>query len=170
MAERQPRLRRSWQAVWRLSWGERWLLVQAFVLLPLLGLALGLFGFRRLYGALARLAPVPHPAPADGAAALSQARAAARVVQSAAWHIPLGSTCLTRSLALWWLLRRQGIQSDVRIGVAKEAGRFQAHAWVEQGSSVLNDADNVRQRFAAFDHDPIPAEAWRHSGAWTAGS
>jgi hypothetical protein len=60
------------------------------------------------------------------------------------------ATCLPRSLALWWLLRRRGIAADLRIGVRKEGGRFEAHAWTEWRGTVLNDGDDVGERFAVF--------------------
>ena len=151
MAETPPRLLRHWQGVRRLSWGERWLLIEALALLPLLSLGMRLLGLRRLHGTLAGLAPAPGPAAAGGSAGLSQARAVATLVQRAARHSPLGSTCLTRSLVLWWLLRRRGIAGEVCMGVAKEAAQFQAHAWVEYQGTVLNDDDQVRQRFAVLD-------------------
>ena len=154
MAETPPLLLRYWQEVRRLSWGERWLLIETLVLLPLLDLGMRLLGLRRLRATLAWLAPAPGPAAASGPAGLSQALAVANVVQRAAWHSPLGSTCLTRSLVLWWLLRRRGIAGELCIGVAKEAAQFQAHAWVECQGMVLNDDDQVRQRFAVLDLGP----------------
>jgi hypothetical protein len=143
------------------------MLLQALLLLPLAGLALRLFGFRRSYVALGRLAPSPDRRPGEGAAVLCQAQATAHLVQRAAPHRPLRSTCLTRSLTLWWLLRRQGIASDLRLGVSRAGDQLRAHAWVEYRGSVLNDAEDVRKRFAAFDGAPLPAEVWRHPNVWT---
>jgi hypothetical protein len=54
------------------------------------------------------------------------------------------------------LLRRRGIAGDLRIGVRKEAGRFEAHAWVELGGRVLNDNEDVGERFAAFGRAILP--------------
>jgi hypothetical protein len=56
-------------------------------------------------------------------------------------------TCLHRSLTLWWLLRRQGVASELRIGVRKEQGRFEAHAWVERAGVALNDRADIGQDF-----------------------
>ena len=154
MAETSSRLLRHWREVRRLSWGERWLLIETLVLLPLLGLGMRLLGLRRLCATLAWLVPAPGTAAASEPACLSQAHAVDNVVQRAAWHSPLGSTCLTRSLVLWWLLRRRGIAGEVCLGVSKEAEQFQAHAWVEYQGTVLNDDDQVRQRFAALDLGP----------------
>lgn len=62
------------------------------------------------------------------------------------------TNCLKKSLVLWYLLRCQGIVSELRIGVRREQGEFQAHAWVEYQGIVLNDTPNVRQHFAMFEH------------------
>jgi hypothetical protein len=59
--------------------------------------------------------------------------------------------CLNFSLALWWLLARQGIASDLRVGVRKEGEKFEAHAWVECGGVPLNEPELNHQQFAAFD-------------------
>ena len=148
---------RNWSKLWRLSPAERLALAQAQALLPLTALALQVGGFRRCQALLARLAPAP-AAPAGGgeAAALGRARAVARMVEAAARRGPFHATCLPRSLALWLLLRRRGIDGDLRIGVRKEAGRLQAHAWVEWRGVVLNDGGDVRTRFAAFDRAVLP--------------
>ncbi len=39
-------------------------------------------------------------------------------------------SCLPESLAVWWLLGRQGIASNLRIGVRKVDQRLDGHAWV----------------------------------------
>ncbi len=57
-------------------------------------------------------------------------------VRTVSRHIP-GATCLTQALALRWLLSRSGHVSVVRIGVAKQQGRFHAHAWVEHAGAPL---------------------------------
>jgi hypothetical protein len=157
---------RSLQAAWRLSWGERWLLLQAWVSLPPIGVALRVFGLRRLWAALGVGDRGRAGAGPDGAQALGRARDTARLVQHAARFSPFRATCLTRSLVLWWLLGRQGIPSDLRIGVAKEATRFQAHAWVEYRGVVLNDGDDVGHRFSAFDGLPRATEMHRSPGEW----
>ena len=39
--------------------------------------------------------------------------------------------CVTRSLVLQHFLRRQGIESELRLGVRTITGQFEAHAWIE---------------------------------------
>lgn len=50
--------------------------------------------------------------------------------------------CLTRSLALGWMLRRRGADVKLRIGVKKGAGDnlvVEAHAWLEWQGQVVDD-------------------------------
>ena len=59
-------------------------------------------------------------------------------VEAAARFIPGAKSCLPQALAAEFLLRSRGIPAELKIGVARgEAGRFQAHAWVESGGDVL---------------------------------
>ncbi len=149
----------KWRQVWRLTSAERWLLVQATFLLRLTALALWVLGFRRWQALLTRLAQVRCVSTSkDMAALIREGRAIARLVDAAARHGPYPATCLPRSLTLWWLLRRRGIDSYLRIGVRKEAGRLEAHAWVELGGLVLNDDSDVRNRFAVFDRRFLSVE------------
>ena len=73
------------------------------------------------------------------------------MIAAAARYGGVRANCLARSEALWWLLWRQGIASDLRIGVSKSHGDFAAHAWVEWKGRVLNDGADVHERFAALD-------------------
>ncbi len=72
------------------------------------------------------------------------------------------ATCLPRSLTLWWLLGCQGISTELRLGARQVAGQFEAHAWVEYQGAVLNDTEDVQQRFATFDV-PVTAAGWVRS-------
>ncbi len=147
----------NWSRVWQLSSAERWLLAQALALLPLTALALRFMGFQRWQATLARLAPVGSPAvKSDEAALVRQGRATARLVETAARRGLYHASCLPRSLTLWWLLRRHGIDIALCIGVRKNEGRFEAHAWVELQGRILNDREDVRQRFSAFDRAILP--------------
>ncbi len=45
--------------------------------------------------------------------------------------------CLPRSLAVYWVLRRRGLPSELVMGVKKDP--FGAHAWVEVDGDVISD-------------------------------
>ena len=140
----------------RLSGRERCWLFQALLLLPLTALVLRLLGLRLSHSALASSARCP---PNPRAARLAaETEKVTRMVQLASAHSFFRPHCLHRSLVLWWLLRRAGIEGELRIGVSKQAGRLSAHAWVECGGSALNERGDVRQRFAPLAASLPPME------------
>jgi hypothetical protein len=141
-----------------LSGADRWLLAQAFLALPLVALGLRCWGFRRLQTRLQQVPP-ESPRSDDRRADLDQARVTARLVQVAARYGLFRPTCLPQSLALWWLLRRQGLGGELRIGVRPEPSRLEAHAWVEFQGHALNDGADVAQRFAPFPREIMPPAA-----------
>ena len=128
---------------------EKLLFLRAFFLLRSLSLSLRLAGFRRTREFLSRRlrhgSDRPHCAPEDAPVM------AARMVRAAARNGPGTPTCLAESLALWWLLRREGCAAELRIGIRKPAGAFEAHAWVECNGCVLNDAGETHRHYARFD-------------------
>lgn len=73
------------------------------------------------------------------------------MVRAAAYRSIGSATCLEKSLALWFLLGRQGILSSVRIGARKSGQAFEAHAWVECDGVAVNEAEEPHQHYAAFD-------------------
>ena len=144
-------LRRHGLIFWRLSWAERGWLVQAWLLLHGVALALRWVSFQRVYGLLERWPAGTGRTPDDKKRVLAQVHATVRLVQGAAAWSLRRPTCLHRSLTLWWLLRRQSIASELRIGVRKEQGQFEAHAWVVRGGVALNNRLDIGQDFAPFD-------------------
>ena len=54
------------------------------------------------------------------------------------------------SLALGWLLARQGIASYLHVGIRKDGETFKAHAWVECGGATLIEPEMQHRHFAAF--------------------
>ncbi len=68
---------------------------------------------------------------------------------------PRTPSCLDRSVFLWFVLRINGIEGELRIGVAPNADTIDGHAWVEHDDVVINDEPDIAQRFAVFDDDPI---------------
>ena len=152
MTQRVLHLRRIFHALWQQPWHSRWLSLQIFILLPLVSVMLRLIGFRRSYGVLAKSAPAPSRA--DDwkiLQPLTDALLVALLVERVANNAPYTAVCLSRSLVLWWLLRRQGIVSTLRIGVRNDSCRFEAHAWVEYDGFVLNDTPTIQDSFAPFD-------------------
>ena len=128
------------------------------ILLPVTAAGLRLFGFRRWQSVLARWGGARDKRGENPAGELLEtARMTARMVSAAERHGLGRPNCLRRSLVLCGLLHREGIPAVLRIGVRKESGGFQAHAWVEYAGAVLNDSDEVHEHYAAFDRDIAPS-------------
>ncbi len=83
-----------------------------------------------------------------------------RMVRAAGNHGLTRCTCLEESLALWYLLGGQNISSRIRIGVRRQAGKFEAHAWVEYQGAALNQSEELHRHYAPFESefDNLPAE------------
>jgi hypothetical protein len=149
-----------WHRFWRLSGFERGVVVEATGGLLVTWLGLRLAGFRRWKSALGWLCPAPNAiAPLQGASHKESAQVIARLEAAAVRNLFLSTNCLERSLVLWWLLRRLGISAELRIGARKEVGRFEAHAWVEVDSVVLNDTGAEHRHFVPFEGPISPLEA-----------
>jgi hypothetical protein len=138
----------------------RGLFLRAAVLLPFISLSLRLRGFRATQSSLQkRLAKSPKGISEQCSEAQAASTAlTARMVRSAAHRSLVRPACLEQSLALWWLLERQGIASSVRIGTRKTEEKFEAHAWVECDGMALDEHGEDHQHYAAFDEAfPSPA-------------
>ena len=112
---------------------ERWLLVQAFLLLGGIKLGLGLLPFpllRQLLVSIHRIHPRRNPT-----ATPDQIVAA---VNRSSHNMPGGAKCLARAMTTQALLLQHEYACELRIGVAKgKAGQFEAHAWVENQGQIL---------------------------------
>ena len=128
----------------------RRLLVQLFAANVLIIAALKIFSFRSVLAAVSRfadLARTRHPGGRD--AIIAEARLRLSMLRALG---PFAGKCLSRSMALYGVLRRYGIPSEIRIGVRRDSGEFAAHAWVEAGGRPINAGPRVRVRHATFFH------------------
>jgi hypothetical protein len=128
------------------------LFLRAVLLLPLIAVSLRFRGFRSTQRILRRFLAIPADAPSD-AAAESRVVWTSRMVLAAARNSPIRSTCLERSLSLWWLLARQKVTTQFRIGVRKEGDKFAAHAWVERDGIAIGDPEAPHSHYAAFSEE-----------------
>src|SRR5580700_8903956 len=148
-----------WKRFWRLSALERGVVLEATGGLLATWIGLRLIGFRRWERVLAVFAPtVNTTGPAQGASLQESALLVARMLEAAARNLFFRANCLEQSLVLGWLLRRRGIDAALRIGARKEADRFEAHAWVELDSQVLNDASAEHRHFVPFEKPILSME------------
>ena len=119
-------------------------------LLPIVATSLKTVGLRRTQSWLTRNSLVPMVPPTEQTRA--NVRRAAQMVAAACRQLPLRCACLPRTVVLWSLLRRRGMDADVRIGVRCDTqGEFQAHAWLEWNGEVINDAGDVARQYLPFD-------------------
>jgi hypothetical protein len=143
----------GWQAVPRagrkfveLDPNGRRVFVEALLLMPVFSIGLRLLGLRRLIALLARSTGSQRPWTGN----LDVHRFAA-LVAAACRRSPASGTCLTRSLLLQWLLRRRGVETDLRLGVRRTAQGIEAHAWVESQGRPVNDSADIVRHFAPFE-------------------
>lgn len=119
-----------------MSWADRFALVRMAVLLLLMKAALVFLPFRTVHQAVRSLARRrPSSVPDDLA-----------FIKRNAWAAEVGGRrllgdkpCLAQALAVQAVLGRKGIETDLRIGVAKgNDGKLRAHAWVDyKGRTIV---------------------------------
>lgn len=132
----------------RMTWSQRGFVVEAALVVSMMGFVLRVAGFQRLRAVLERLVQ-GRAASAD--VPMTQVLEHARLVNAASRHTLFTNTCLHRSLALWWLLRRRGIDCELRVGARKRDAALEAHAWVEHRGVIVSE-DDTRQQ----DYVPLP--------------
>ena len=134
--------------------------IAAAVLLPILHISLRLVGAPRTLAWIRGQAAGP-VRPKMLPTALQTAWAVTRASNRGLYR----GNCLSRSATLLWLLRRQGIETDLQFGARLEGGAFSAHAWVELDGVVLNDSASVGRQFARFRamHRSDPAAPTKNS-------
>lgn len=154
MSEAAPATRGAIAVLRQLPWRHRLLLLQAAALLTALRVLLRSVGLRRVHAGLSRSA---RPAALAGRRAWSSPRevqTAVHLVAMAARRLPASTTCLHRSLALWWLLRRRGVDCQLRLGARRQDEQFDAHAWVECDGVVVNDDPHKVREYVPLSWRP----------------
>ena len=149
-----------WKRFRRLSAFERGVVLEATGGLLATWIGLRLIGFRRWERVLAIFVPPANTTvPAQSASVQESALLIARMQEAAARNLFFHPNCLEQSLVLRWLLRRRGIDAVLRIGARKDSERFEAHAWVELDSQVMNDASAEHRHFVPFERPILSMEA-----------
>ena len=134
-----------------LSSGDRRIFLAAMAMLPVFWIGLRVLGLQRLQTWLQR-----KPLPIANALPVDELQRIGKLVNSATHHALGPANCLTRSLYLWWLLRRRGIDCELRIGVRLTGGVLDGHAWVEYAGIPVNDRADVSADFPPFDKPVSP--------------
>ena len=131
----------------------RILFLRAAALLPWVALRLRMQGFQTTKKLLQRPFENSFVSRSDSNRDGERAALTARMVRAAARHGIGDPSCLEESLVLMRLLRRQGIPSQLRIGIKKNIPKFEAHAWVECGGVALNETDALHDHYAPFEEE-----------------
>ncbi len=132
---------------------ERLALITMVWLVPALHVAVRLFEYRRTREWLDRRAASQGSPAAVSSSDVDTWRLATARVTHYSW-VP--GNCLSRSLALLYVLRSRGHDAHLHLGVARPDGTFAAHAWVTMGDDVLNDSQDVASRYVPFTPRPLP--------------
>jgi len=126
------------------------LFLRAILLLPMIALSLRWRGFFWTQAMLERFLSIG-TALEDSGEADRRAAMTAHMVRVADWSGLVHPSCLAKSLTLRWLLMRQGIAADLRIGIRKENEQIAAHAWVERNGTALDEPEEHHRHYSAFD-------------------
>jgi hypothetical protein len=142
----------AWKRYRGLSRHERHDLLLGFVLLPGAAVFVRLFGAGRWQRtAEARRGKDNDDWRKTDILQLNEARAAARMIDAASRYGVTRGNCLSKSVALSWLLRRRGMPAVLRIGARRAGSALEAHAWVEVRGEIVNEAEDVRESYATFE-------------------
>ena len=57
------------------------------------------------------------------------------------------------------MLRRRGIDTDLRIGFRKREGKIEGHAWLEQDRIPINETECEIRTYAIYDK-PVRFDLW----------
>ena len=126
-------------------------------LVLIIHLSVRLIGLARTRRVLERLQRRQVSRPTDISFVVEHTRLRLRVVKKG---LPWCGNCLSRSLAIWFLLRRRGIDSALRIGAMMKEDGLKAHAWVEFEGKPVNAGPKIGQRFVSFNEDFATDAVW----------
>ena len=119
-----------------LSRENKLLLLETLSLMAFVTLGFRLAGVRRTRAALGKWAEKPRR---ETGAPLDRIRAARRSLAIVRRGTGIAGTCLSRSFALWAVLRRRGVETQLQIGYRKRGERFEGHAWLEFEGHPINE-------------------------------
>ena len=143
-----------WSKLRSLSLAEVWFLVEATAAVVAFDLAL------RLFSSKTCLAVFESKGGSQQKQEGADLQRMVWLVEVADRYAPGRSSCLRQSAALAWLLRRRGITTNLRIGVAREEGNILAHSWLESGEGKLFGlSDNDKYAPLSSPTHPEPLEA-----------
>jgi hypothetical protein len=136
---------------WALRSAEREIVRDAAVGLAVTWAGLRLLGFRRWKDLVIRRSEEPATLGSEASEPKIPAIRIRQLEGATARNLFFATNCLEQSLVLWSLLRRRGFPADLKFGARKEAGRFEAHAWVELNGCALDSESDEHREFIPFE-------------------
>jgi len=126
---------------------EQRLLVNAFVVVAIIRLALWVLPFKMVRERVASLRAKKN---SDEPVSFIQVKKLTSAVKRASRYVPMAS-CLTQALTAQVLLRRLGVRGILRIGVTKGSeGKFEAHAWLESHGRIIIGGSRDLHRYTVL--------------------
>jgi hypothetical protein len=139
----------------RFSWLERRMVLRAIIWLGLVELGLKWLGFKRMIKLVPSVRQDASPRVQKHIFMYTAA------IDLAARRHVVDAHCLQKSLTLHYWLRREGIPSELKIGVRKDNDQLKAHAWVELAGIVVNDDTAAVDAFKPLMRaDSVDGLAW----------
>lgn len=126
--------------------GDWWVLAQAWILLLAVDLGLRWMPFQQVVKWSEWDERFAHRSRTGDV--VGKIRRLSGLVRIAANHHLYPMTCLRQALALQRLLLMEGIASELRIGVRKDAGALDAHAWLEVQGVPVGQSRGAVENFA----------------------
>ncbi len=140
----------QWHKLRSLSPSEVWFLVKAAATVVGFDLAF------RLFSSKTCLALFERKAASDRKQKGVDPQRMAWLVDVADRYAPGKSSCLRQTAALAWLLRRRGVATNLRIGVAREGDKLTAHSWLESGDGKVFGLSDLDQ-YTPLSSPTLPA-------------
>ena len=126
------------------SWADRALLVRAFVLVSAVRVGLWVLPYRTVH----RLADCPVALRAmTPDEERHNLRRVIGAVEAMSRRLLGAKPCLTQALAAQRILRQEGLDSTLRIGVAKDGHELLAHAWLERAGRIVIGGGDSKVRY-----------------------
>lgn len=138
---------RKLRSAFRFSIADWSLFFQAWIWLLLFDLGLRACPFPVLQSLAARLSTRPAPSPEQTEGLILALKTAA---DRARRNHLYPMTCLRRSLALQKMLAQRGVAAELKIGVYKELGMLNAHAWVEYQGKPIGEPEMIAEQYVAL--------------------
>ncbi len=133
---------------------RRWNIARAWLALMLVQVSLNVLPYRYWKRRLNTAIKTDHGG-SSTATAQQQCKQIARDIAIAARNHFVNVNCLGRSLALHALCHRAGFTTQIAIGIRKNHGDIEGHAWLEADGVVLNDSVECISAFTKLYRLPV---------------